>query len=103
MDKKKIEEYGPKKAIKIWMIENDIRAVDVAKSMGLTRSSISRWLDCSCKFGRIDKHMRGLGLPEEFIEARHKNLRPVPRRTKYRTISPGSRDGKSKQPVSAAV
>ena len=55
------------KKIKIWMIENDMRFIDVARSLGVHRSMVSNWMKGRVNSAAIEKFLRNAGVPESYL------------------------------------
>ena len=54
--------------IRIWMIRNGLRAVDVAAEIGIHQSVLSHWLAGNKTSRTIEDYFRSKGCPEEYIK-----------------------------------
>ena len=59
------------KEIKIWMLRNNIKAVDVARQTGVDQSFICHWIAGRRRSKRIAEHFMSMGCPAEYIDQGH--------------------------------
>lgn len=60
--------------IRIWMIRNKMRAVDIAEELGIHQSVLSHWLAGNKTSRRIENYFRGKGCPEECIHPKEDGM-----------------------------
>lgn len=56
------------KEIKVWMLRNNIKAVDIARQTGVDQSFISHWIAGRRRSERIAEYFISLGCPSEYID-----------------------------------
>ena len=56
------------KEIKIWMLRNGLKAVDIARQAGVDESFISHWIRGRRRSQRIAEYFIALGCPPEYID-----------------------------------
>lgn len=54
--------------IRVWMVRNGVRGVDIARELGINHSVFSHWLAGRKTSARIVEHLRSLGCPEEYLQ-----------------------------------
>jgi len=59
--------------IRIWMIRNGLRAVDIAGEIGIHQSVLSHWLAGNKTSRRIEDYFRNKGCPERYIRSGKKH------------------------------
>jgi len=53
--------------VRIWMLRNGIQAVDAARELGVSRSTISHWLAGRRTSKRIEDYFVAKGCPERHV------------------------------------
>lgn len=56
------------KEIKIWLIENELTQVEIAKRLGVSQTAVYQVMKGKSKSKRIEALLKKLGCPSEFLD-----------------------------------